>query len=131
MKIISLFVISLFLTYSFTGLSQVTINDSIFTTSIEMDTLKTKCKTALSKAQFDFISKGGSFEDYDYAFYILENGYKGIFDEKGLISFHYQETDPETGDALTPWQITFKVDEKGNIHFDQMSNEYSIYILEH
>ena len=131
MKIIHLFALSLSLTYSFIGLSQETINDSIFTTSIEMDTLKTKCKTALSKAQFDFISKGGSFEEYEYAFYILENGYKGLFDEKGFISFYYQETDPETGEGLTPWQITFKVDEKGNIHFDQISNGYGIYILEH
>ena len=131
MKIISLFVISLFLTYSFTGLSQETINDSIFIPSIEMDTLTMNCKIALDKVKLDSISKGSTFDEYEQALYILEHGNKGIFDEKGFISFHYQETDSETGDALTPWQITFKIDEKGNFHFDQISNEYGIYKLEH
>ena len=116
---------------SFTGLSQETINDSIFTTSIEMDdTLKTKCKTALDKVKFDSICKESSFEEYEFAVYILEHGLKNILDDKDVLGFQYQTTDPETGDALIPWQITFSVDERGNLSFKGISNPYGIYSID-
>jgi len=56
-----------------------------------------------------------------------------IFDEepdKDSLGFQYQTTDPETGDALIPWQITFSVDERGNISFKGISNPYGIYSIE-
>jgi len=115
---------------SFTGLSQEIKNDSIVTLSVEIDALKTKCKTALDKMKFDSISKGSSFEEYEFAVYILEHGLKNILDDKDILGFQYQTTDPETGDALIPWQITFSVDEQGNLTFKGISNPYGIYSIE-
>ncbi len=115
---------------SFTGLSQEIKNDSIVTLGVEIDTLKTKCKTTLDKVKFDSISKGSSFEEYEFAVYILEHGLKNILDDKDVLGFQYQTTDPETGDALIPWQITFSVDERGNLSFKGISNPYGIYIIE-
>ncbi len=115
---------------SFTGLSQEIKNDSIVTLSVEIDTLKTKCKTALDRVKFDSIYKGASFEEYEFAVSILEHGLKNIFDDKDILGFQYQTTDPETGDVLVPWQITFSVDEQGNLSLNGISNPYGIYILE-
>ena len=115
---------------SFTGLSQEIKNDSIVTLSVEIDTLKTKCKTTLDKVKFDSISKGSSFEEYEFAIYILEHGLKNILDDKDVLGFQYQTTDPETGDALIPWQITFSVDERGNLSFKGISNPYGIYNID-
>ncbi len=115
---------------SFTGLSQEIKNDSIVTLSVEIDTLKTKCKTTLDKVKFDSISKGSSFEEYEFAVYILEHGLKNILDDKDVLGFQYQTTDPETGDALIPWQITFSVDERGNLSFKGISNPYGIYSID-
>jgi hypothetical protein len=115
---------------SFTGLSQEIKNDSIVTLNVEIDTLKTKCKTTLDKVKFDSISKGSSFEEYEFAVYILEHGLKNILDDKDVLGFQYQTTDPETGDALIPWQITFSVDERGNISFKGISNAYGIYSID-
>ena len=114
----------------FTGLSQEIKNDSIVTLVVEIDTLKTKCKTTLDKVKFDSISKGSSFEEYEFAIYILEHGLKNILDDKDVLGFQYQTTDPETGDALIPWQITFSVDERGNLSFKGISNPYGIYSIE-
>jgi hypothetical protein len=130
MKFFNIVIVVLSLSYSLTGLSQEITNDSIFTPSIEIDTLTIKCKIVLDKVKLDSISKGSTFDEYERALYILEYGYKGIFDEKDIISFQYQETDIEKGDALTPWQITFKVDEKGNLRFNGISNPFGIYIIE-
>ena len=115
---------------SFTGLSQEIKNDSIVTLVVEIDTLKTKCKTTLDKVKFDSISKGSSFEEYEFAIYILEHGLKNILDDKDVLGFQYQTTDPETGDALIPWQITFSVDERGNLSFKGISNPYGIYSID-
>ena len=115
---------------SFTGLSQEIKNDSIVTLDVEIDTLKTKCKTTLDKVKFDSISKGSSFEEYEFAIYILEHGLKNILDDKDVLGFQYQTTDPETGDALIPWQITFSVDERGNLSFKGISNPYGIYSID-
>ena len=115
---------------SFTGLSQEIKNDSIVTLVVEIDTLKTKCKTTLDKVKFDSISKGSSFEEYEFAVYILEHGLKNILDDKDVLGFQYQTTDPETGDALIPWQITFSVDERGNLSFKGISNPYGIYSID-
>ena len=115
---------------SFTGLSQEIKNDSIVTLVVEIDTLKTKCKTTLDKVKFDSISKGSSFEEYEFAVYILEHGLKNILDDKDSLGFQYQTTDPETGDALIPWQITFSVDERGNLSFKGISNPYGIYSID-
>ncbi len=114
----------------FTGLSQEIKNDSIVTLVVEIDTLKTKCKTTLDKVKFDSISKGSSFEEYEFAIYILEHGLKNILDDKDVLGFQYQTTDPETGDALIPWQITFSVDERGNLSFKGISNPYGIYSID-
>ena len=114
----------------FTGLSQEIKNDSIVTLVVEIDTLKTKCKTTLDKVKFDSISKGSSFEEYEFAVYILEHGLKNILDDKDVLGFQYQTTDPETGDALIPWQITFSVDERGNLSFKGISNPYGIYSID-
>lgn len=115
---------------SFTGLSQEIKNVSIVTLGVEIDTLKTKCKTTLDKVKSDSISKGSSFEEYEFAVYILEHGLKNILDDKDSLGFQYQTTDPETGDVLIPWQITFSVDERGNLSFKGISNPYGIYSID-
>ena len=115
---------------SFRGISQEIKNDSIATLVDEIDTLKTKCKSALDQVKFDSIYKGASFEEYEFAVSILEHGLKNIFDNKDILGFQYQTTDPETGDVLVPWQITFSVDEQGNLSFKGISNPYGIYSIE-
>jgi hypothetical protein len=115
---------------SFSGISQEIKNDSIATLVDEIDRLKTKCKSVLDQVKFDSISKDSSFKEYEFAVYILEHGLKNIFDDKNIIGFQYQTRDPETGDVLVPWQITFSVDEQGNLSFKGISNPYGIYILE-